>query len=176
MKRILPLSFILIFSFACQSQQPENIQAIEAQEAVLYSDTSGVVDVEEGTKMIELYVNFVDSNLTDTARSGVYLFKAAEVSLGIEEYWKSIQLFNRLKETYPDHDLAPEALFYQGIIFENHVNLPEYARKSYIEYLKKYPEGERAMDIRNMLAVMDTPIEEVVKNWEQQQNQGTEKE
>ncbi|MCE2496973.1 MAG: hypothetical protein J4F31_10430 [Flavobacteriales bacterium] len=176
MKKALPLFLVLTLSFACQSQQPEAVRAIEAQEAILFNDTTGVVDPKAGATMIELYLAYADSNVADTARTADYLFKAAEVSMGIGEYWKSIQLFNRMKQTYPNHELAPEALFYQGFIFENYVGLTEYARKSYAEYLQKYPEGARAQDIRNTLAVMDRPIEDVVKDWEQNQNQGTEKE
>lgn len=176
MKRALPLLFVLIFSFACTSQQPEAVLAIEKQEALLFSDTTGVVNPEAGTTMIEMYLAYVDSNLSDTARSAEYLFKAAEVSMGIEEYWKSMQLFNRMKQTYPDHELAPEALFYQGFIFENYVGLPDYAGKTYGEYLINYPDGARAEDIRNTLATMDRPMKDVVRDWEQNQNQGTDNE
>ena len=176
MIRLFLLTALIVCSWSCQSQQPEAVRAIEAQEAILYSDTMGDVDRAAGTKMIELYLAYADSNSSDTARTADYLFKAAEVSMGIEEYWKAIQLFNRLKDTYPDHYLAREALFYQGFIFENHVQLLDYARKTYGEYLLKYPEGERAEDIRNMMAVMDRPIEDVVNEWEENQNRDTENE
>ncbi len=165
---------ILSVFFACQSQKPDTIRRIEAQEAILFGDTTGVVDPAAGRKMIDLYLAYADSNLSDTARSGEYLFKAAEVASGIGEYWMSIQLFNRMKGAYPKHDLAPEALFYQAFIFENQVGQPEYARKSYREYLQAYPEGERAQDIRNILTIMDQSLEDLVKSWEEDQKEETE--
>ena len=91
------LALIAAFTvLSCQSLGQKAPSLLEQQEAKLFSDTSGVIDTQEGEKMISLYVAYVDSLPNDSIQCGEYLFKAAEVAMGIEEYWKSIQLFNRL--------------------------------------------------------------------------------
>jgi tetratricopeptide (TPR) repeat protein len=165
------LALIAAFTvLSCQSLGQKAPSLLEQQEAKLFSDTSGVIDTQEGEKMISLYVAYVDSLPNDSIQCGEYLFKAAEVAMGIEEYWKSIQLFNRLQKQYPGHDLVPDALFYQGFVFENNIGYIEYAKKCYTKYLLDYPRGERAQDVRSIMAVIDQPIEDVVKGWEENSN------
>lgn len=170
MKTILALLLAVLVLGSCQSQEKQSLSALESQEALLYSDTTGEVDVAEGLKMIELYIQYVDSVPEDSLHSPNYLFKGGEVAMGIGEYWRSIQLFSRLQNEYPNYDRAPDALFYQGFIFENYLGLVDYAKKSYTKYLLNYPKGEHAQDIRNIMAVMDQPIEKVVEGWEKKIN------
>lgn len=172
MKTILAFILAIMVLGSCQSQEKQSLSALEAQEALLYSDTTGEVDVADGLRMIELYIQYVDSVPEDSIHSPEYLFKGGEVAMGIGEYWRSIQLFNRLQKEYPNYDKTPDALFYQGFIFENYLGLVDYAKKSYTRYLMDYPKGKRAQDIRNIMAVIDQPIEEVVEGWEQKSNTG----
>ncbi len=98
------------------------------------------------------------------------LSTAAETCRGIGANNEALALYGQVFETYPEHPLAPPALFIQGFILENEIQNKSLARRNYERFLSLYPNHEFAATVKLNLQQLDMSPEELIKTF-QKRNQ-----
>ena len=91
-------------------------------------------------------------------RTANLLHDAAGIAAGTGWANKSIQLWGYVWRNQPDHPRAPEALFYQGFVFDTEINDPLSARDYYDEFLRKYPENGLAGQVRQLRELLNNRL------------------
>lgn len=95
------------------------------------------------------------------------LFKGADIARGAKEYGKAVQLWGLLWRGYKDHPKAPMALFLQGFTFDSDLQNVDMAKRYYRNFLKTYPSDSLAVQVQQLLQVVETSPEDLVKQFEQ---------
>ena len=144
------------------------VQLLEENYSQLTSGQGTREQIEEArTELIEAYIQFVNTNSTDSS-AVTYLDAAATLHASQPaESREAISLFDRIIEEYPDASSAPEALFMKAYILNNNLKAYDEARGFYEAFLKQYPDHGLAGSARDELETMGIPFEEIVESWNQ---------
>ncbi|MEM8909474.1 MAG: tetratricopeptide repeat protein, partial [Bacteroidota bacterium] len=142
------------------------IQAIETE---FKQTTKSTIDYDKAKVLIDETLRFAQAFPQDSITPEL-IFRTAQVARAIKDYGRAIQLFGKVHRENPENPRSPTALFLQAFIFENHLNDKEQARKYYNHFLDKYPENELAVQVEQILKVIDKSPEELVKEF-QKKNQ-----
>lgn len=154
--------FIQLFS-ACQTDKKEHLLSqINEMEKQLFENKKGVIDAKEAANIINLYTSFADQYPEDQ-KSPSFLFKAADVSINVFHSQKTIALFDRVLNEYPNFDKAPQALFLKAFTYENYLNDMGKARITYELFLSKYPDHSFANDAQVSLNNLGKSPEEIIR-------------
>jgi outer membrane protein assembly factor BamD (BamD/ComL family) len=160
MKFLFTASFTLYCFLMAVAQDRDTIMArITAEEVKLFADSDGELSPKEVERIIPLYLDFVNQ-FPDDPLSPDYLFKAGEVAQGLGYYMQSVEYFNGVHMRYPTHERAPYALFFQGFVFYNYLEIPTYAKGSFLDFLDKYPGHILEKDVRALLQLLHSSEEE----------------
>ena len=81
---------------------------------------------------------YADTYKDDTT-SASYLFKAGDLSNGLQRPKEAIAIFERLRTSFPKYRKTPAALFMQGFIYETSLQNKDKAKEKYKEFVQKYP-------------------------------------
>lgn len=134
----------------------------------LFSQQSAGIDRLKAFYLTNNYIAYSYLFEDDNHTPG-YLFKAADISMNLFESGKSIDLYNRILNEYPDFEKAPQCLFLKAFVYENNMNDIEKARKYYEEFLEKYPDDDFADDAEMSLKNLGKTPEELIKEFEKNQ-------
>ena len=91
------------------------------------------------------------------------LSTAAELCRGIDEVNEALALYGQVYSSYPNHPLAPPALFIQGFILETELDQKEKAKENYQNFLKRFPDHEFVEIVQSNLASIDKSPDELMK-------------
>lgn len=125
----------------------------------------GTMDVTNANLLIDGYILFGDS-YPEAAESANLLFKAAEVSLGMNQATRSLALYEKVYTNYPEFEKRPFALFLQAFIYENNLGRLDDAKATYEKFLVEYPEHAMADDATYSLANLGKSPDELIKEFE----------
>lgn len=179
MKNLIYPLFCIFFLAACTNNTDSQTEAgttetnaalkaeISELEKQLLETGDASKNKEAATQIVEKAQAFAEANPNDEETPEM-LFKAADVANGLKDYGKAIQLWGEVWREHPDHTRAPMALFLQGFTFDSKLQKGNMARKYYLEFLKKYPEDELAPQVRQLMTVVNTSPNELVKQYEDQ--------
>jgi TolA-binding protein len=95
-----------------------------------------------------------------------WLFKAADVSRGLGEFGKAIQLWGKVWREFPDNEKAPDALFLQGFTYDSNLQDATNASRYYKRFLETYPDHPYVPEVEKLLAVINTDPDELIKEFE----------
>jgi tetratricopeptide (TPR) repeat protein len=96
--------------------------------------------------------------------------KAAGLAKTIGEPNTALRFYYNVAEKLPTHPKAPTALFMMGFIYDNDLKDMEKAKSTYEEFLKRYPnDPDYVDDAQNALKFLGIPPEEIIKQFEQNQ-------
>jgi tetratricopeptide (TPR) repeat protein len=165
---------VVVFSIgllivSCSAPQTEMRDAIHQAELKLLTDSTFSPDAEEAKNLITLYDAYAKKFPADTL-SAEYLFKAGEISVGINNPKKGIEYYSRLYEQYPSFSKAPVALFLQGFIYENQLGDLVNAKLIYEKFLELYPNHPIANDVTISLENLGKSPEELIQMFQDKQN------
>ncbi|MEM9024095.1 MAG: tetratricopeptide repeat protein, partial [Bacteroidota bacterium] len=121
-------------------------------------------------EVVTLYTGYVDANPWDSI-SPHYLFKAAEVNIGIKQHKAAISLYERLLEHYPEYDKRPETLYLIGFTYENHLDQMGKAREQYEALIEAYPSHKLAQDARYAIENLGLSDEELIEKFKAMQEE-----
>jgi TolA-binding protein len=141
-----------------QDPKAEALQEIESLEAILFKVQTEVLDTLAAAKTINAYRDYARMYPRDE-HTPDFLFKAGDLSRGIGDLWEATKLFNMVSTSYSYHELAPRALFIQGLCFQE-LGQEEYARYSFEDVISKYPDNELVDDAGAMLQMLELGEEE----------------
>jgi len=166
-KNLKLLAFISIVFFACSSQKQDKESQIKQLEGQLFSDENKMVDRNKANELIALYIEFADE-FPENEQSPAYLFKAGDMAMNLSMPRRSIEVFDRILNNYPDYEKAPQCLFLKAYVFENNLGDLKEAKKTYEQFLKKYPDDDFADDAEISIKNLGKSPEELIKEFEEQ--------
>lgn len=181
MKNLIYPLFCILFFTACgqNTETPTEAAApvsndqlkseIAALEAKLLETGDATKNMDTAAELVEKSQAFAEAN-PDAEETPEMLFKAADVANGMKNYGKAIQLWGAVWRKHPDHPRAPMALFLQGFTFDSKMDQGNMARKYYTEFLKQYPESELTEQVKQLLSVVNTSADDLVKQYEEKGN------
>ncbi|HOZ29935.1 MAG TPA: hypothetical protein PLL66_03370 [Bacteroidales bacterium] len=152
--------------FSCKSpkkeltEQEKLINEIVGMEKELYK--SEEVDIDLAYNIIEKYVEYANSFPKDTIVAD-YLFKAAEISMNINEPEDAIVYLTRVENDYKNYFNYPVCIFLKAFIFENYIGDVEMAEKYYTLFLKSYPNHVMAKDAEAALMYLGMSDEQLLE-------------
>ena len=79
---------------------------------------------------------------------------------------KSIENFNKVIKEFPDFKKIEECYFLKGFVFENYLKDFASAKKSYNEFLTKFPKSDLADDAQVSLENMGLTPEQIMRKFE----------
>ena len=126
--------------------------------------------LKKGETLLAAYLDYTGM-FKDSSSAPVYMFKAAELALGLNKVQQSLELFNRIIYQYPDFEKVPESLFLMGFIYENNLQNFGKAKEIYENFLQRFPDHEFADDAALSIQNLGKSPEELVREFERK-NQG----
>lgn len=142
---------------------------IDSLENLLFSLEAGsLASNQAAAKVVKLY-NQLATEYPDDPKAPELLFKAGEVSMGINMDFDALGYFQRIERDYPNFDKAPHALFLQAFIWDNKLNDDSKAEFLYKQFLEKYPNHEMAKDAQFSIDNLGKSDEELIKEFEKKQ-------
>ncbi len=168
-KNTFYLLALVIALAACAPGARQEAATIKDAEDALFSGNDGFVDKTKALELVDMYVGFADK-YPDDSMAVEYLFKGAEFCLNLGEGERSIELYDRVIQEYPDFRKVPECLFLKAYVYENYMGDLESARAYYSEFLGKYPDNEFADDARISIQNLGKSPEELIQQFEEQQS------
>lgn len=151
---------------------PENAQAENIKERIafleqkIFQDTTGKLGIEHGTEIIGLYSQYVAKNPKDSL-APEFLFKAAEVSMGIKNYKTAISYFENVYKNYSEFDKRIECLYLQAFIFDVNLNEKGRAKAIYERVIEEYPNHKLAQDAVSAIEILTMSDEDLIKMLEE---------
>lgn len=162
-KNIFLVAGLLLMIAACQSPKEKALKEIDALEV-----QDSTFSIENMARLKDAYVAFADK-YPDDERAPEFLFKAgqrcsvlASQNNDNSRHLEAVKLFERIRDSYPQHRMAEEAMFLTGYIYENHLGDTAQARKTYNAFIAAYPNGELAEEASLSLKNMNIPLEQII--------------
>lgn len=171
-------SFLLLILFSACGQNENAKQdapasnelksEISSLESQLLETGDASKNQEAAKLLVEKTEEFAKANPEDE-QTPAMLFKAADVANGARNYGKAIQLWGLVWRKHPDYENAPMALFLQGFTFDSKLQDAKMAQKYYKNFLKTYPNDSLATKVKQLLAVVEVPPEQLIKQFQETQ-------
>ncbi|HHZ64691.1 MAG TPA: hypothetical protein EYN38_10745 [Flavobacteriales bacterium] len=165
MKNTLFTLIVAAILVSCSSKD-NTIEAIGELEIKLYSENTTVFDKDIADKLVATYRDFV-SKYPEDEKSPEYLFKAAEVSMGMESSESALACYKQVYTDYPDYAKASTALFLEGFVYETQTANLVMAQKCYNEFMDKYPNHTLADDAKFSVENLGKSDEEIIREFEE---------
>jgi len=173
-KNYLIALFVAIATLASTSgcekvSSRKDLESIQAMEKKADKEREKLLGGEADTALIgELgrsYLAFAD-NYPQAPETPEFLFRAGELySNDLGNMDKSISIFKRNYQTYPDHETAANALFLIGYIYHNVLQNLVQAEKYYKEFLDQYPNHKMSRTAEFELKHLGQSPEDVFKEF-----------
>ncbi|MGK9475836.1 tetratricopeptide repeat protein [Melioribacter sp. OK-6-Me] len=144
MRKIIIILFSA-FIIACSSESDTEMFS-KAVELVKKNDYHGAIN--QYKKLLDEHS---DSKLAPKALleiAKIYQMNLINENNKIESLKNAVIYYKRLSTEYPDTPEAQKALFIAGYIEANELNDTSSARKTYEEFLKRYPDSEMATSVK----------------------------
>lgn len=159
----------LLFLASCGAKMKWEADKISKQEnALLEAAKGGKVDSTAVSNLLAAYEAFADKYPGDTTAAN-FLFKAADFYRYMGKPLKSIGIYEKIYNNYPDFEKRPYALFLQGFMFENEVGNVDAAKVKYEAFLKEFPEHSIAKDVKLTLENLGKTPEQLMAEFEAMQ-------
>lgn len=168
MKKKVLFSFLLVavsLIVACNPSHDKQQSEIEQAEKSLPMDVT--TDTVAANQLVKLYLQFVDRFPDDTL-SPLYLFKAANLMVGMGHLDQAVGTFDRVIDNYPDFGDMPLCYVFKAMALEN-ASRPEEAAKTYEVFLQQFPDHFLATSISALLPMVrqgmsaEQQLEEITK-------------
>lgn len=130
------------------------------------TELSAHVNKARADALIKRYRDYVVLNPGDSI-SAEYLFKAADLSIGIGNYQASINYLDRIITDYPGYHKIVEILLFKGFIYENYMNSHAEATKAYKDLINRYPNHRLAKDAEAAIQNLTLSEEELIEKLKQ---------
>jgi len=165
-KSLIVFLLTVIVFISCKSPKKELTEQEKMRNEILSIEKeifkSEELDIDLAYKIIEKYVEFVNEFPKDTS-AAEFLFKAAEISMNINESEDAIALLTRIENNYKDYNNYPASIFLKAFIFENYIGDVEMAQKYYTLFLNDYPDHIIAKDAEAALMYLGMSDEQLLE-------------
>jgi len=150
---------------------PQTAEQRQIEISELEKDFLSKSDIQTGTNkakaehLVRRYRDYVNMNPNDSI-SAEYLFKAADLNIGLGNYEASIKYLDRLTTDFPTYERIVEIWLFKGFIYENYLNSHANAVSTYDKLMEKYPNHRLAAEAqaaRDNLTLTDEELIEKFK-------------
>ncbi|MDA7836228.1 tetratricopeptide repeat protein [Salibacteraceae bacterium] len=140
------------------------IQELEKEiSSMAKSERTEAVDAK-AERLLKRYRDYVGQNPRDSI-TAEYLFRAADLSVGVGKYEASIAYIDRIHKDFPKFRKSVEMWLFKGFIYETYLNNHAKAVESYTNLIKKYPNHRLAADARSSIDNLTLTEEELIKKF-----------
>ena len=122
----------------------------------------------KGDSLLKMYEDF-NTRFPADSLSPVYLFKAANLTLTEGDGNKSLILLDQFVRNFPDHPKVPVCLFLKAFVYENILKNMDLAKKNYLLYIEKYPDGDFVKDAQMAVKNLGKTPEQMIMEFEAMQ-------
>lgn len=149
-----------------QQTREERIEEISAMEFKLKKKKDVTAEHVKpiAEQMIREYRDFVKVFPKDSL-APIYLFKAADLSVGVGKPESGINFIDGLLANYPDYEKNVEMMLFKGFIYEQHLNQHGNAVEAYQALIDRYPNHRLAEDARASIENLTLSEEELIKKF-----------
>jgi len=143
----------------------ERVAQIEKYSALLYEDSLNF-NPQYAENLLSAYDEYINYHSFESD-SKDYQFKAGELAKALNKPNEAIKYFNDLLDRDPNHEKAPVALFYKAMIIGDMLHEDELAKKTYQEFIDKYPEHPFVESAKASIELQGKSLDEIVKGFEE---------
>ena len=122
------------------------------------------LDKAKAERIIMRYRDYVNVNPRDSI-SAEYLFKAADLSVGIGKPEAAVKFLDRLNTDFPDFRKTVEMWLFKGFIYETYINNHAMAVETYKELIKRYPNHRLAADAQASINNLSMSEDELIEKY-----------
>ena len=161
--KIRTLAAVAVMGLAlasCGNNRDKEIKAIEDGERQLSALDINTQDGEL-TAMVKLYRDFA-AHFPDDSLAPVYLMRAADLSITLQDYDQAQSLLGQVASQYPGYEDMGGCHFLRGYAFEM-AGLYDSARAAYTYFVENYPEHSLAGDTRQSIPYIGMSPEEMLE-------------
>jgi TolA-binding protein len=161
MKKIGLICMLMAVMAACTSPKEKALKEIKGLEQNDSAFSEALM-----SEIKAKYLAFAASYPDDEA-SPLFLLKAAQHSIVLNQPQEAIELLGQVIEKYPKTNFAEEALFLQALTYENNMNDLAQAKEKYELFLKSYPKAELANEAKLAIENLGKSPEEIIESRQQ---------
>jgi tetratricopeptide (TPR) repeat protein len=171
---LLVASSILITACNSEGEKPKNseyakaglLTQIEKVEATLFSAENKAMNMGEAQEVIGLYKEYVNQFPGEIV-AAEYLFKAADVSLGLGRHKEAQALLKRIIKDYNAFNKLVEVYYLNAFIYDVHLKQKGAAEQAYQLVIEKFPEHKLADDASAAKKILTMSDEDLLKMFEE---------
>lgn len=156
---------------ACGPSKTESVGQIDLMEDRMFSAESGFSRTGADS-LIQMYRDFAAAYPNDSL-SPVYLFKAATMTMNLQNGPGSIALFEQIRELYPTYEKAPLCLFFTAYVHENVLGDIDKARETYQLFIETYPDHDFVDDAQASIDNLGKTPEQMIQEFEAMQQEAS---
>ncbi len=157
------ITLALIFN-GCKSPSEKDEARISTSENQL-KDDGARPDKAKLEELLNLYTGYADKYPDDTL-SQVYLYRAVNLSMGMGDGQKAMELIDKSINKYPNGVHLPEIVFLKAYVYENYLGRMGKASEIYRDFIHRFPDHELADDAQVAIQNMGKTPEELVREFE----------
>ena len=172
-KYIISSLLILCFVWSCSESPKENTMSVEDRLALIEQienesfGQNGEFNKTKALGLVNNYAIFAKENPEDE-RSASFLFKAGDISMGLENAELAISYFDQVINEYPDFEKVPYCMFLKGFVYENNLKDLDNASSAYREFIKEYPDHDMTEAAKFSLQNLGKSPEQLIREFEDQ--------
>jgi outer membrane protein assembly factor BamD (BamD/ComL family) len=137
------------------------IECIYELESVVKKTDPEKLEASAAVDVVSEYRKFAEAYPQDSL-SPEFLFKSAEVSIGLKKYMDAVNLFDKVYNKYPQYNKRIESLYLKGFVYDNYLNMKEMAKSVYEELIQKHPEHPFVKDAQAAVQALDMTDEQLL--------------
>jgi len=148
-----------------KEERQEEIAKMEGEIAGLVRGERTEMLDAKADRLLKRYRDYISVNPRDSI-TAEYLFKAADLSVGVRRYEAAINYLDRLNNEFPKFRKNVEMWLFKGFIYETYLNDHASAVNTYQELVKRYPNHRLAQDARASIENLSMSEEELIEKFE----------
>lgn len=164
---LMVLMGIIISS--CQPKLNEKeiiVNRIDTLEYIIYESGAKLLDDRKPKEVSVLYKEYSAKYPNDSI-SFSYLFKAAQVELGLGENLLAIHTLDTIINRYPNNKLIPNVLQFKAFVYDDRLNRVNEAAETLDIIIKNYPDCDIIDNVKAYKTTLGKSPEEIILEMEE---------
>ena len=158
--------------FSCQPKVSEKeiiVSRIDTLEYIIYESGDKLLDNRKPKEVSVLYKEYAVKYPKDSI-SVKYLFKAAQVEVGLGESLAAIHTLDTLINRYPNAAIIPNVLQFKAFIYDDRLDRVNKAAEALDEIIEKYPDCDIIENVKAYKATLGKSPEQIIREMELKAN------
>ena len=138
--KVMILALLAFGMFSC-GEKKQTYADMKKVEATLFKE-NGMIDSVQIPKVEKKYCEFVEKNPNDST-APLWIYHAIELNIMMKNADKTIALYDKLTEQYPNSRWTPRGMYLVGsFIYEKELEDLDKAREIYDKIINDYPDSD----------------------------------